>query len=244
MAQVGQLKRYFGREKNRVIWALPPVMHGRLMTSLKKDLGILIKSGFRSFQVGSLSQRALFSDERVSLYGDYTLNVLNSRAMDQLRYLGLSGLQFSIETDKASLKQAIDAARKGSEPGYGKSRHSGRRKEIREILWLGLTVYGAPPLFISRAPTEHIPHNQVITSPKGEQFMNQKKGSESYIRPVKPFSLLPYKNELTQMGLNYMVIDLTGMKSSRREMQDLANRIEGKGRLPRLPTFNYLGTLE
>jgi putative protease len=244
MAQVGQLKRYFGREKNRVIWALPPVMHGRLMTSLKKDLSILIKSGFRSFQVGSLSQLALFSDERVSLYGDYTLNVLNSRAMAQLQNFGLSGLQFSIEADKASLKQAIDAARNRSEPGDGKGRQSRRRTDNREVIWLGLTVYGAPPLFISRAPIEHIPHNQVITSPRGEQFMTQKKGSESYTRPVKPFSLLPYKNELTQMGLNYVVIDLTGMKSSRREMQDLASRIEGKGRLPKLPTFNYLGTLE
>ncbi len=244
MAQVGQLKNYFGREKNRVIWALPPVMHGRLMSSLKKDLNILIKSGFRSFQIGSLSQLVLFSRERVSLYGDYTLNVLNSRAMAQLQDFGLSGLQFSIETDKGALKQAIEAARNRSDSGDAKGGRSGRRMESREIMWLGLTVYGAPPLFISRASTEHIPHNQVISSPKGEQFMTHKKGSESYTRPVKPFSLLPYKNELVQMGLNYMVIDLCGMKSGPRELQDLAGRLAGKDRVVKLPTFNYLGTLE
>lgn len=240
MAQVGQLKRYFGREKNRIIWALPPVMHGRLMSSLKKDLNILIKSGFRSFQIGSLSQLLLFSSrERVSLYGDYTLNILNSRAMTMVQEIGLSGLQFSIETDKQCLQQAIEAARNRSEPGDRKSGQAGR-----EMISLGLTVYGAPPLFISRAPTEHIPHNQVITSPKGEQFMTQKKGGESYTRPVKPFSLLPYKNDLAQMGLNYMVIDLRGMKSGYREMQEIAARITGKDRIPKLPTFNYLGRLE
>jgi putative protease len=46
------------------------------------------------------------------------------------------------------------------------------------------------------------------------------------------------------MGLDYMVVDLTSMRTGRREMDELAERISAKNRLSRLPTFNFLGTLE
>ena len=71
-----------------------------------------------------------------------------------------------------------------------------------------------------------------------------KKAGQSYTRPVKPFSLLPFQKELQHMGLDYMVVDLTSMRTGRREMDELAERISAKNRLSRLPTFNFLGTLE
>ena len=46
------------------------------------------------------------------------------------------------------------------------------------------------------------------------------------------------------MGLDYMVIDLSGMKTGRKELEELADRLKTRDFLPKLPTFNYLGTLE
>lgn len=242
LAMAGQLKHYFGREKNRVIWALPAVAHERLLWSLKKDISVLLKSGFRQFQIGSLGQLFLFGDEAATLYGDYTLNLLNSRALRTASALGLTGFQLSIEADKASLNGVArkwrDSSTEKSESGQGPLRKTSYRGQ------LGLTVYGVPPLFISRAESDPSIYGQRISSPRGEQFITQKKGGLSYTRPTKPFSLLPFKKELEYMGVDYMVIDLSGMRSGKKELEEVAGRLMGKGNHPRLPTFNYRGVLE
>lgn len=242
LAMAGQLKHYFGREKNRVIWALPSVTHERLFWSLKKDIAVLLKSGFRQFQIASLGQLFLFEDESATLYGDYTLNLLNSRALRTASALGLTGFQLSIEADKASLSGVTRKWRDSSTEKSEYGRGSARKKSY--ISQLGLTVYGAPPLFISRAEPDQSIYGQTISSPRGEQFITQKKSGLSYTRPTKPFSLLPFKKELEQLGLDYMVIDLSGMRSGRKEMEGVAGRLMGKGTHPRLPSFNYRGVLE
>lgn len=243
MASAGQLKQHFARDRNAIIWALPMVMHDRQARGLQKNIDLLVKSGFRSFQITSLSQLPLLLDHDVSIYGDYTLNILNSRGGSLLNDLGLAGFQFSIEIDKAGLGSAVLNSLHNT-MGSGKAPTANRRRrERRQDSARGLTVYAAPPLFISRAPAQQLPIDQVISSPKGEQFTIRLQGSETYTRPVRPFSLLPFISELNQIGLNYLVIDLRGLKSNRKEMALLAERISGKGRLSKLPTFNYLGTL-
>jgi len=71
-----------------------------------------------------------------------------------------------------------------------------------------------------------------------------KKAGQSYTRPVKPFSLLPFQKELQHMGLDYMVVDLTSMRTGKRDMEELADRLSAQKRLSKLPTFNFLGSLE
>ena len=46
------------------------------------------------------------------------------------------------------------------------------------------------------------------------------------------------------MGLNYLVVDLSGTHPGKKELSEIKERIEGKGKFSKLPTFNYLGTLE
>ena len=46
------------------------------------------------------------------------------------------------------------------------------------------------------------------------------------------------------MGIDFLVLDLSGMKTGRKEMEELHKRLLGKEKLYRLPTFNYLGSLE
>jgi putative protease len=61
--------------------------------------------------------------------------------------------------------------------------------------------------------------------------------------PQRPFSLLPYLGELRAMGLDFAVVDISGV-SSRRELQEVAERVRNSGRYGKLSTFNYLGRLE
>ena len=242
VAEAGQLKRYFGREKHRVIWALPPVAHDHSFPALRKTIDVLIKSGFRTFQIAYLGQLDLFGQSKVTIFGDYTLNLLNSRAMKSAASFGLAGFQFSIEADRSSLVTALTSYRSGG--SEANRRGEGRKHEATGRARVGLTVYGTPPLFIARAQSDHLPYNQVITSPKGEQFITRREGGPSYTRPLRPFSLLPYRDELHRMGLDYMILDLSSMKMGRKEVAELADRLKNRDRLPKLPTFNYLGTLE
>ena len=241
LAATGQLKRYFGREKQKIIWALPSVLHDHSFHGLKKMIEVLINSGFRSFQLSGFGQLALFDPSRVSLYGDFTLNLLNSRAIRSAAAQGLSGVQFSIETDRDNLTAALASYRNST--SAPRQRKKGAQKVELKGAQVGLTVYGTPPLFISRAESAELSHNQKVTSPRGEQFITTKKGGLSYTRPVKPFSLLPFQRELQTIGLDYMVVDLSAMRTSSRDIEELAARLNARERLPKLPTFNYLGTL-
>jgi putative protease len=243
ISQVGQLKRYFGRNARNLIWALPQIVHGRNVARLSRDIDKIIRSGFRTFQIAHLSQLKLFEQQGVSLYGDYTLNLLNSRAMLGAAALGFSGMQFCIETDRTCLQQAVASFRAArGEQQQGKRGDSGTRGSSH--IQVGMTVYGAPPLFVSRIEASHLPFNKTVLSPKQEGFVISKKDGETLTRPQRPFSLLPYIKELSQTGLDYLVIDISGMKSGKKELADIAKRLSGKERVSKLPTFNYLGVLE
>jgi len=117
-----------------------------------------------------------------------------------------------------------------------------RGKTKHQKVMTGCTVYGAPPLFISRIAADHLPYNRSIVSPKNENFIVQKKRGETYTRPHKPFSLLPFRKELEQCGMDYLVIDLSGIGSTKKELLDISKRLAGKP-MPKLSTFNYSGVL-
>ena len=83
-----------------------------------------------------------------------------------------------------------------------------------------------------------------MVSPKDESFVIRKKDGFTETLPLRPFSLLPYLTELKAMGLDYVVIDLSGSMAGKKDIQDLSDRISGTGRHSKLATFNYLGKLE
>jgi putative protease len=135
------------------------------------------------------------------------------------------------------LREVIDGYRR-KKSGFLKGSTQGYSAQ------LGLTVYGAPPLFVSRLASKELPYGKTVTSPKNEQFFVEKKDGHSLTRPKKPFSLLPFRRDLEKLGLNYLVVDLSGMHPGKKEMSEIKERIDGKGKFTKLPTFNYLGTLE
>lgn len=237
ISNIGQIKKHLGRNIRSAIWALPPVIHDARIRSVEKQITLLMKTGFRAFQIAHLSQLQLFVGQRVHLYGDYTLNLLNSQSINLAAETGLIGAQLSIEIDKRSLQNTLNENRS---QGSAENRKSARAKRLQ----LGLSVYGTPALFTSRISADSFSSKRILVSPKNEQFFVENQDGYTLTRSKKPFSLLPYKQELQQVGLDYLVVDLSGMKLGKKEMTEINDRLQNKKKMPKLPTFNYLGTLE
>ncbi len=227
LSQTGQLKRYLGRRVRDLTWCLPPIVFEGEQSKLRKQIQLLIRSGFRSFQIGHITQFSFFKKDRVFLSCDYTLNLLNSQAVSLMEEGGMEAVQLSIESDRKILIELI-----------------ARYRRAHSELKLGLTVYGAPALFTARIDPDHFNYTKTLNSPKQEQFILLKKENVTTTVPVRPFSLLPYLHELKAAGLNYAVVDLSNLQEGKKEMEELAGRLAGTGKYFKLPTFNYLGTLE
>ncbi len=227
VSQVGQIKRYMGQGIRNITWCLPPVLFESDLAQVQKQLTLLMRSGFKSFQIGHISQAWMFRGERVHLSCDYTVSLMNNQALAAVIHLGAEAAQLSIESDQRLLVDII----KGSRANY---------QHIRK----GLTVYGAPALFTARIAARHFQYDRVLLSPKGEAFTMHKKDGLVRTVPRRPFSLLPYLGELRDAGLDYVVVDLCNLPTSQQEMLALADRLSGVGRVAKLPTFNYLGVLE
>lgn len=239
LSQSAGIKKYLGKRSRNVVWALPPVIFEREIVTYKKQIEQLVRSGYRSFQLGHFSQKNLFGDNRVRLFGDYTLNPANSQALIMLAQNGLEGAQLAIELDRTAMSSILQQYRRSRREG-----NKGRSKEKSGRLRLGFTVYGAPPLFTSRLSGSHFQFNKTVISPRGEQYFLKKRDGLILTIPAQPFSLLPYLQELQSIGLDYVVIDTTLMQAGEKEMAVLAERLRGPGNYRKLPTFNYLGKLQ
>jgi U32 family peptidase len=238
ISQASEIRRFLGQQVRTVIWGLPPVLIGPELGRMRKHIALLIRSGFKSFQIGHLSQIALFKGERLHLYGDYTINLLNSQAIALAGQTGLEAVQLSPEADRFLLRDIIQGYKKPMDSIRGK-RHSAEPR-VR----VGLTIYGAPALFTARLAADHFYYDRVLVSPKMESFIIRKREGYTQTFPARPFSLIPYGRELKEVGLDYAVVDITGLDTNKKELQELADRIAEKGRFAKLPTFNYLGKLD
>lgn len=216
----GLLKPYAGR----ITWALPPVIHEKDLVFYRKTVEQLLKAGNTSWQLGHLSQTRFFAGRRkAELIGAYTLNILNSQALAALAALGCSHAEVLVETDRRNL-EALCGQRQG---------------RIR----LGITVYGALPLFTARLSPASFQYNKIITSPKGEQTRLVSQWGLTLALPELPFSLLAETPDLAQLGLDFVVVDLSHQKLGRKELEDLEKAISGRVPKKRQRTFNYHGTL-
>ncbi|MFV0436586.1 MAG: peptidase U32 family protein [Desulfopila sp.] len=236
VSQAGELKRLLGKGIRNVTWALPAILTDREFGRLGKQVSILIRAGFRSYQLGHCSQLTLFGGERVFLSADYTCNLLNNQALLLAAEVGFECGQLAIEADREALREAVQGYKQTGVPALARG---GGKRGMR----LGLTVYGAPPLFTARIAAPFFPYERPVISPKHEEFVIRKKDGLTYTRAIRPFSLLPYLHELKQSGLDYVVVDLCGGLAGRKQLRELAERLAGTTAMPKLPTFNYLGQL-
>lgn len=233
--QAAQIKRYLGKNARTVIWALPPLIMENDLNAARKNIKLLISSGYRSFQISHWSQLELFGEEKVHIYGDYSLNFMNAQGLLLASQIGFESVQFSMETDRENLYNSLSTFNALSSP------HKESEKPTK--IPVGLTIYGSPPLYTARLASSHFHFDRNIFSPKDESFVVRKKDGFTQTHPNKPFSLIPYLQDVKEMGVNYVVIDLSGGLSDARGIDDLSARFEGISRGGKLPTFNYLGDL-
>lgn len=233
LSQTAKIKKHYGKNIRKLIWSLPPILFERDYSRVRKQAGLLVRSGFKNFQLGHIGQRSLFGSERVNLFGDYTLNIANSQAMLSLEEEGFEGAQAALELDKEGYSSLASAYNRNCELNRKSSR-----------LRLGITVFGVPALFTSRLDATHFQHKKNLLSPKNEEFSLVKHNGMVLTLPVRPFSLLPYLSEIAKNGYDYAVIDICFMKGGERELTEIYDRIFHKGKHRKLSTFNYLGKLE
>lgn len=226
LGQAGKIKKSLGRRSRLVSWALPPIIMENDLERVKKQIGLLMRTGFRSFQIGHVSQLSLFQGERVHIFGGYSLNAMNSQAVMYLKECGIEAMQAAIELDRDALRDLLE----------GLKRLSGR-------VPVGLCVYGAPALYTARLAPKHFEFEKKIESPRKEPYIIRKKEGLVQTFPERPFSLLPYLEEIRDAGVSYVVVD-TCNYSSQKYMEELTARLGRTGRYRKLSTFNYLGRLE
>ncbi|NLX18039.1 MAG: U32 family peptidase [Desulfobulbus sp.] len=221
----------------QLVWALPPVMLDTELSWFRKVIGELQEQGEDHFQISHIGQLGLFPEygrdpgsRQVQLYGDYTCNVLNSAALHLYETRGVTGIQFSLETDQSTLTAALTH--------YQRS----RPHRLAGPMQIGLYVHGRPPLFTSRLAAPHFKGQRGFISPRGERFYLNHGEDAVHVHSYVSFSLLPHIKELRCAGINYVVVDISQgqPKNMGVEMRAL---LAGRGTLPAHSTGNYISGL-
>ncbi len=218
-----------------LLWTLPQVIAEARLDWYRQAISQLRQAGADRFQIGHCSQIGLFAGDGgqieagVELYGDTTLNLLNSAALHQVALMGLTGAQFCLETDRPTLAAALTSYRASAAP-------SGRRLRI------GLPVYGRPPLFTARLDAPHFQGQRALASSRGERYYLDRGEGVVHIRPRAAFSLLAYIEDLTRLGLDYLVVDIS-QGQAKKECAEITALLSGRGELPEVISGNYAGNL-
>ena len=238
MRRLGQLGAKIKKYQGRIIWRLPPVVDEADLSWYRGQIQTLISSGYSRFELGHCSQYGLFlsrqerdRDRKPELYGHYSLNLLNSAALHAVNHLGYQGALFSLETEGENLAAAA-----------AHFKRQGGRGSPKQKMKLGLYVYGRPPLFTARLDSEHYNYRQRFISPKDEQFTLEHQDGLTVARSTLPFSLLKWQQELAAMGVDYLLIDLSG-GPIQKEAATVSTLLARSGK--RLPVLsgNFQGTL-
>lgn len=252
---VRQLKRMpiAGDVRRGLIWALPPIIVEPDLAFYRQAIAGLLRQGFSDWQIAHvgqlqlLTEGVLYGDEvektplqgrktsnrgkrphdrsrrtKLMLYGHYSLNVMNSQALLALNDVGISTAQVSIEADKDLVAALVPFRQKG----------------------LGMTVYGFPPLFTARPAPGFFSFGQTFVSPKNEEFVLTKSFGQTLALPAEPFSLLDRLDDLKALGLDYVVVDLSGGIRKRGDLALLWRRLDGGHSKERLRSFNFNGSLQ
>ncbi|MBA3003224.1 MAG: U32 family peptidase [Desulfurivibrio sp.] len=249
-AQFSRQKKRLIPYRRQLVWALPPVILEDDLQFYREAIGHLRAGGCNAWQIGHVGQRLFFEApvstqgepgsvslppnrkkgrpghapvERLLLFGDYTLNVLNSMSVQALAGQGLSNVQLAIETDRQNLFDVL---------GH------------KTALPTGLTIYGLPPLFTARLASSFFKYDQPLISPKGEVIVLKQCWGQTVAVADQPFSLVPHSTELAARGVAFAVVDLSHMRPRPDELVAVFRQAGQPGRGGRrLRTFNYTGTL-
>lgn len=201
----------------QLVWALPPLIDQAMVGEYRRMIDSLINLGFREWQVANLGQLEFFVGRECRLSGDYRLNVLNSLAARFWREQGVAVGQIAIETDRPNLTAFL------GHPCFSSA---------------GMTVYGFPPLFTSRFVGTPLQYGRDFASPRGEGFVLRQAWGYTLAVADQPFSLLHRLGELAGLGLDYGVVDLSGVSLAGRAVGEVFRLMsERSGKV--VSSFNF-----
>ncbi|MGI6656903.1 MAG: peptidase U32 family protein [Desulfobulbus sp.] len=218
-----------------LVWALPELIGKERLPWYREAVRRLRREGERCFQLGHISQQALFADGEVAgdgapeLYGGYACNALNSQSLGLYAEQGLRGVLFSIETDRATLAQAL-------------ARHAAAGAAGQPVCRVGMYVYGRPPLFTARLDAPHFRGRRTFASSRGERYYLDRDANALYAFSHDPFSLLHASGELAELGVEYFLVDLSRCPL-KKSSAEIAALYSGRGTLPPFFSGNYAGAL-
>ncbi len=207
MRQLGQMAGKIKKYQSRIIWQLPPVIQDTDLGWYGQQVSRLGKAHFSRFMLGNVGQSGLFlslrKEKQIELFADYTLNLLNSAALHGADNLALQGVLFSLETEAANCAAATLHFK-------GTGNQGRRSKKQQKKMEVGMYVYGHPPLFTARLTSDHFQYQQPFVSPKEEQFSLEQRDGLTLARAILPFSLLKWQHDFAAMGIDFLLLDLTG----------------------------------
>uniref|UniRef100_UPI0040560A80 peptidase U32 family protein n=1 Tax=Candidatus Electrothrix sp. TaxID=2170559 RepID=UPI0040560A80 len=260
--QLKQSAEKIRKYRSRIIWCLPAVLYEADLAWTQQEVEQLGQQGYARFSLGHCSQYGLFypliegaesqQKYQLELYGNYTLNLLNSAALQATAHLGYQGALFSLETEEENLAAALHH--------YGQQNSQRRRqKEERDMppkIQVGAYVYGHPSLFTARLDSTHFRYHQSFASPQEEYFTLEQQDGLTTAHAHLPFSLLGQQQELVQMGIDFLLLDLSKGVISREGVVTISNLLNqgqrtgkgtGKGKGGKQSTQimrgNFAGTL-
>lgn len=222
--------KLFKKYYETVIWSFPPVILEDRLDWYSRAAADLAQNKYTQFQIGHFSQLSLFqptseNQPPLKIYGDYTVNILNSLSLRKMRQTGLAGTLFSIETDRDNLAESL----------------SGFRQHHLNFL-VGMYVYGRPPLFTARLDDLRYNYGKRFVSPRGEEYILSRAYEMTLARSVKPFSLLGEWKNLARMDVDYFFVDLsTG--NMKRNVAELIAFYNKKGELSSGMSGNFFEAL-
>jgi putative protease len=233
IAGSAKLKQLTRGNQSGIIWALPPLLFDKGRERLKKQIVLLRKSGFRAFQIAHLGQIELCGESAERLYGDFSLNLMNQHALASAFSFGLHGCQLSIE-----LGQEESATLMAGYTALARSRYN--RAAVQQTQQsIGMTIYGAPPLFTARIADKTLASGKTVRSPRNEQLSVERRDGLYITRSKTPFSLIPHISQLGAMGVDYLVIDIRGLAGGKTIWMDLAKQLSGNTKVGKRTAFNY-----
>ncbi|MFZ5995240.1 MAG: peptidase U32 family protein [Thermodesulfobacteriota bacterium] len=223
-AQYRRYHRQILQMRHRFSWMLPPVMEEKQCRFYEKAIDGLRRAGFTYWHLGHISQRQFFlhKGRDIHLSAGYTANALNSLSVRAFCDLGITEVEFSIETDLENLKEAL--AHAGGCP-------------------VGLAVYGRPPLFTSRLLPPGLKPGATIRSPKKESFFINCYRELTLVHSSHPYSLLAYVQDLKKTGISFVTADFTWERPAKNVLSEILGGKPGKKPGDRVNTFNFLRTL-
>ncbi|HBA88945.1 MAG TPA: peptidase U32 [Geobacter sp.] len=182
--------------ENKVIWQLPFIIFEAELPFYRDAIDMILRSGFKRFELTNLSQFQFFKGTDAELSTDYRLFSLNSQALLTWQELGCVRSTLYIEDDRENMGHLLAADLK---------------------IARGALVFAPVPVITSKINIKEIKGEAPLTSDRGDIYGVKVKDHLTVVSAQTPFSLTQYRNELRQMGCGSFVMDLTQLQPEERE---------------------------